>query len=204
MSTATTNITTIKTPNPQGKGLSTTLSDWQYFSPQQHQDRPAERLFADYFTSTLVLSAEFGFKPVINQQYYLYHQNQQWTLSLIEPERWQQKAPGICLGQCQLHPDMTWSITPDMASFEDHGLQQSISDFSQQLHQHIKQNAATEQLLPFYAEQLPYYRRMAASGLARSISASTNYAARLQDIASSSPQPLAFITSLTHTTPIKK
>mgnify|MGYP007079438250 CR=1 FL=1 len=75
MSTAATNITTIKTPNPQGKGLSTTLSDWQYFSPQQHQDRPAERLFADYFTSTLVLSAEFGFKPVINQQYYLYHQN---------------------------------------------------------------------------------------------------------------------------------
>ena len=154
-------------PNPQGKGLSAILSDWQYYCPQQWQEKSNEQLFADYFTSTLVLSAEFGFKPVIGQQYYLYFHNKQWALSLIEPERWQ-KAPGICFGQCQLYADMTWSIAPQADSLKNQILIQALKSFSHQLHQHLMQNHSTGQLLPFFAEQLPYYRRMVASGMARS------------------------------------
>lgn len=187
----------IKNPNPQGKGLTPILNDWQYFRPAQPQQKNAEQLFADYFTSILILSAHFRFKPVINQHYYLYFKHPDWNLSLIEPERWGENAPGVCLGQCQLHPDMTWSLNPQLESLEHEPLQAALALFADQLSEHVQQQQSAKQLLPFFAEHLPYYRRMAASGLARSISTSTNYAALLKAPAGNPQNVISFLHSTT-------
>ena len=170
-----------KQPNPQGKGLTPLLSDWQRFTPRLQTGKSSGQWFADYFTSLLVLSADFRFKPVVGQHYYLYLNDQRWQLSLIEPDRWGDRKPGYCLGRCELHSDMTWSITP-LDAIEDgyssrvdcpedsNALAEALHIFIQHLVNHWDSYESLDESLPFYSEQLPYYRRLAANGLARSIS----------------------------------
>ena len=75
-------------PNPQGKGLVGFLLDWDYSSPQAVVAKRPARLLADYFTSLLVLTSSFKFKPVFNKDYYLYREDDDWRLSLISPDEW--------------------------------------------------------------------------------------------------------------------
>lgn len=120
----------------------------------------------------LVLSAEFNFKPVVGQRYFLYYRNDHWQLSLIEPERWPQQA-AVCLGACQLHEDMTWTMQPLDEMRSSPALTRALSEFAQNLGRHV-QKAQGDEFLPWYSRHLPYYRRLAASGLARSMALAGN------------------------------
>lgn len=160
--------TPVSNSNPQGKGLVPVLGDWQQFTPRDIRATTPQRALADYFTSMLVLSAEFHFKPVIGQHYYLYYRAGRWLLSLIEPRRWHPESAGECLGQCELHSDMTWSIEPLQNTGPALPVQQALQRFAEQLSHHVAAESG-QQILPFCQASLPYYRRLAASGLARSL-----------------------------------
>ena len=93
----------IGAPNPQGKGLVGFLLDWDYSSPQAVVAKRPARLLADYFTSLLVLTSSFKFKPVFNKDYYLYREDDDWRLSLISPDEWdsdekRRSFVGTCVG----------------------------------------------------------------------------------------------------------
>lgn len=187
-----------RTPNPQGKGLTPTLSDWQQFTPRCPGEKSESRLLADYFTSMLVLSAEFHFKPVIGQDYYLYLHQGGWQLSLIEPERWTSNKPEQCLGRCQLHSDMTWSMQPLAGEELPEAQLSALRAFASRLQRYLSESGESE-WLPFFEQQLPYYRRLAASGLARSMqNASGDTLAQVRSrLIGQSPNAL-----LTSTTPV--
>lgn len=162
-----------KNPNPQGKGLVPVMQQWAQFRPQQLSLKPSHQLFADYFTSLLMLSADFQFKPVVGQQYYLYLKDGRWKLSLIEPERWSHSKSGDCLGSCQLHEDMTWSLAPVNTLQANSELAVALEDFYRHFVDHMDCDKPVKSFLPYFAAQLPFYARMAANGLAKSIDLSS-------------------------------
>jgi hypothetical protein len=155
--------------NPQGKGVVPILNLWHTFEPVAIERKSTEQLFAEYFTSLLVLSAEFRFKPVKGTVYFLYLKKQRWMLSLIEPGRWSYERRGEYFGSCQLQEDMTWSISRACRESSHPDIDQALNVFYQQLALHLDSEKPLIELLPFYVDDLPYYRRMAATGLARSM-----------------------------------
>ena len=160
------------TPNAQGKGLVPLLSDLENFKPQASPTRAPAQLLAEYFSSILVLSTHFRFKPVAGKDYYLYLKQDNWQLSMIEPQRWSQDRRGIYLGRCQLQPDMTWTIDVIEDIEQQPELQAALRTFQQRLTEHLDSDIPIEQQLPFYEASLPFYARLSATGLAKSLSAS--------------------------------
>ena len=156
-------------PNPQGKGLVPVLDAWQSLQPADVAPKSAPRLLGDYLVSLLVLSAEFNFKPVPGKPYYLYWRKAGWQLSLISPIEWGQRQPGECLGECQLGFDMTWHLIPQEGRTFSNGLQEAIDDFTALFGEQLEGADALEDTLPFYVRQLPFYRRLLATGLAASV-----------------------------------
>ena len=159
-------------PNPQGKGLVPVLQEWSALRPRQIVPKAGPRLLADYFTSLLVLSAECQLKPVPGQAYYLYLCRGEWQLSLIEPERWPGDEDRHCLGRCELHGDMTWSLAPGSEAGSNAALMAAVEAFYDQFQQRMKEAPTVRDQLPFHVDQLPFYRRMAANALATSIACS--------------------------------
>jgi len=160
-------------PNPQGKGQIGFLFDWAYSSPRGVVAKRAPQLLADYFTSLLVLSAGFKFKPVFGKDYYLYVDNESWSLSLVSPDEWNNDARRRdFVGKCVLHDDSTWSIEPS----ENVGRQTSIDDalagFYEGFVGKLRSSQALEDDFPVYAAGLPYYQRLFAAALSRSLKAS--------------------------------
>ena len=99
-----------KISNPQGKGVAGIIEDLRACTPSQAQAKSSHQWLADYFTSTLVLGAKYGFKPVVGRDYYLYFKDQEWKLSLIEPQAWRSHNPGIYFAECVLNNDMSWCL----------------------------------------------------------------------------------------------
>jgi hypothetical protein len=158
-----------KKSNPQGKGVVPVVNHWYTYEPVVVEKKSTGQLFAEYFTSLLILSADFRFKPVQGANYFLYLKKQCWVLSLIEPERWSYERRGEYFGSCQLQEDMTWSIdTIDLESVHP-DVDQALKLFYQQIALHLDSEKPLIEILPFYLDELPYYRRMAATGLARSM-----------------------------------
>ena len=58
--------------NPDGKGLNGFLLDWYRSEPRGVVAKPQRQVLAEYFTSMLVLSASFKYKPAIGVANYLY------------------------------------------------------------------------------------------------------------------------------------
>lgn len=170
--------------NPQGKGLVPILQQWRQYQPVDVQQKAPARLLADYFTSLLVLSAEFGFKPVVGQRYYLYLKQERWRLSLIEPERWSRQRSGDYLGECQLHPDMTWSIAPGDAYSDNPQMLAGLVQFQSLLYEQLNNDEPLQNQLPYYVATLPFYQRLAANGLAKSVSISARDSGMLAQPAS--------------------
>lgn len=161
--------TTQTKANPQGKGLVPVVNLWHTFQPVTIEKKSTGQLFAEYFTSLLILSAEFRFKPVQGAVYFLYLKEQGWMLSLIEPERWSREQRGEYFGSCQLQEDMTWSINRDDEEPSSPGIDEALNEFYHQMVSHLDSEKPLIEILPFYLDELPYYRRMAATGLARSM-----------------------------------
>jgi Protein of unknown function (DUF2452) len=156
-------------PNPQGKGLVPLLDAWQSLQPVAVAPKSAHRLLGDYLVSLLVLSAEFSFKPVPRKPYYLYWREGVWQLSLISPAEWGLRQQAECLGECQLGYDMTWRLIPQQEQTFSMGLQRAIEDFTALFGEQLASADALEDTLPFYVRQLPFYRRLLATGLAASL-----------------------------------
>jgi hypothetical protein len=161
-----------KNPNPQGKGLVPVLDAWESVQPEGVAPKSAPRLLADYLVSLLVLSAEFSFKPVPGNPYYLYWQEGQWQLSMISPQEWGHRQPGECLGECMLGFDMTWHLVPEPGQAISAGLQDEIKRFTALFGEQLASTELLEDTLPFYVRQLPFYRRLLATGLAASLQGS--------------------------------
>ncbi len=158
-----------KRGNPQGKGLTPVLDQWRSMQPALVRHRSPKQVIADYFTTLLILSAEFNFKPALGAHYYLYLRQQQWTLSLIAPEEWLGHEPGPCLGRCELQPDMTWSLEPQPELDQHPTLVEALEAFHEGFLALLDQEGTLEDQLPHYVSHLPYYRRLMAAGLASSL-----------------------------------
>ena len=157
-------------PNPQGKGQVGFLADWARHRPQSLVAKRPAQLLADYFTSLLVLSSTFGFKPVSDQNYYLYLEDDSWKLSLISPEEWDDDAKyrGF-VGTCVLHEDATWSIEPSGNLGEAGPIAEALAAVYESFIDKLHGAGTLEDDLPRYEGRLPYYQRVFAAALGQSI-----------------------------------
>lgn len=157
-----------KNPNPQGKGTLPVLQDWAALRPQLPGRKSPADVIRDYCLSSLVLAAKFRFKPVRDKPYYLYSDRHDWTLSLIAPHEWGERAPGDYVARCHLRPDMTWQLDIDDGCL-DGPVRARLESFVEGFCAAVTDRESLLDGLPFYVHELPYFQRMAATGLAASV-----------------------------------
>ncbi len=163
-------------PNPQGKGQVGFLLDWHYSAPKTVAKKPPAQVLADYFTSLLVLSAEFKFKPVFATNYYLYYAESKWSLSLLSPDNWNRRDKRRAfVGTCALHDDATWTIDPSENLSMPGEVADAIAEFYAAFVAKLDTPHTLESGLPFFEGGLPYYQRLFASALSRSLRLSMIY-----------------------------
>ena len=155
--------------NPEGKGLNGFLLDWYRSEPRAVTAKPQRQLLAEYFTSMLILSARFKYKPAIGVENFLYFVDDQWSLSLISPVQWSAERRRGFVGSCILQQDMTWTITPAELLGDDNSVADALGRFYDAFAESLDTDMTLEEILPFYAEKLPYYQRLYANALSRSI-----------------------------------
>lgn len=158
-----------KVSNPQGKGVVGIIEDLRACTPTQVQAKTSHQWLADYFTSTLVLGAKYGFKPVVGRDYYLYFKDQEWKLSLIEPQAWSSHNPGIFFAASVLNKDMSWSLTLSSDWQKHPTVVKALNDLEHAFIQCISDETPLLEKLPFFIQQLSYYQRLGANALARSL-----------------------------------
>lgn len=158
--------------NPDGKGLNGFLLDWHGSQPRGIAIKPDRQLLAEYFTSLLVLTAAFKFKPVVGARYYLYWLNDEWALSLIAPEEWTEARNAAFAGRCELHADMTWTINPSEQLADNASVSAALRGFYAGFVEKLSSAEPLENELPIYVRELPYYQRLYASALSRSLQGS--------------------------------
>ena len=155
--------------NPEGKGLNGFLLDWYQSEPTGVVAKPRRQLLAEFFTSMLVLSANFKYRPAIGTTNYLYWFNDEWSLSLIAPAEWSAERRAAFAGSCVLQRDMTWTITPSDLLAESNAVSAAIGRFYDAFAEMLNTDLTLEEILPFYVGRLPYYQRLFASALSRSM-----------------------------------
>ena len=155
--------------NPEGKGLNGFLLDWHQSKPTGVVAKPPRQLLAEFFTSMLVLSAAFKYRPAVGTANYLYWINDEWSLSLIAPAEWSAERRAAFAGACVLQRDMTWTITPSDLLAESNAVSDAIGRFYDAFAETLNTDLTLEEILPFYVRRLPYYQRLFACALSRSI-----------------------------------
>lgn len=155
--------------NPEGKGLNGFLLDWHQSSPKGVIAKPRRQLLAEFFTSMLVLSASFKYRPAIGTANYLYWTNNEWSLSLIGPDEWSAERRAGYAGTCMLQRDMTWTIIPSDLLVEDNPVSDAIARFYDGFAEMLDTDLTLEEILPFYVGGLRYYQRLYAGALSRSM-----------------------------------
>lgn len=164
---------TIKNPNPQGKGLVPVLAALNdagrsiVVPPKQVQ-----QVSGELFTSMFVLGSRFGFKPVVGRSYWLYRREGEFELSLLAPEQWSALVYGQYIGVCELHNDLTWTLTLSEGALSDPILMRYIAQRREAFERELQEAASVDDLLPVFKEELPFYQRVFASALAGSLGAS--------------------------------
>ena len=157
--------------NPEGKGAHGFLEDWRATEPRGVIAKPQRQVLAELFTSLLVLSASFRYRPVPDNPNYLYWVGGEWSLSLIAPHEWTEARRAAFAGTCVLQPDMTWTIIPSTQLYEDGPVSAAVRRFFDGFAGMLDTDATLEDVLPYYADGLPYYQRLLASALSRSVRA---------------------------------
>ena len=155
--------------NPEGKGVNGFLLDWHESEPRGLVVKPERQVLAEFFTSMLVLSAQFKYKPVVGVSNYLYWIKGEWTLSLISPEEWSDERQQGFVGTCVLQHDMTWTIDPSTILAEEGPVAEAIGRFYDAFVETLDTDLTIEEILPFYVGKMPYYQRLYANALSRSI-----------------------------------
>lgn len=157
--------------NPEGKGQHGFLLDWYRSEPREVAAKPQHQILAEFFTSMLVLSAKFKYKPVVGVPNYLYRMNDEWSLSLIGPDEWSNDRGADFVGTCVLHRDMTWTIAPSKLLDGANPVSDAVARFYEAFAEALDTDRTLEEILPFYARGMAYYQRLYASALSRSIRA---------------------------------
>jgi hypothetical protein len=157
--------------NPEGKGVSGLLLDWHQSEPRGVVAKPRRQLLAEFFTSMLVLSAAFKFRPVVGTANYLYWLNGEWSLSLIAPEEWSDERRAGFVGTCVLQHDMTWTIDPSDLLAENNSVSDAMTRFYNAFAETLDTDLTLEEIMPFYVDRIPYYQRLYANALSRSMRA---------------------------------
>lgn len=157
--------------NPDGKGANGFLDDWRNTQPRGVVAKPQRQVLADLFTSMLVLSSSFRYRPVRGRSNYLYWIDGKWSLSLIAPHEWSSRRRHGFAGTCTLQSDMTWTIHPSDRLAEDSPVSGAIRRFFAAFAEMLNTELTLEEILPFYVSRLPYYPRLYANALSRSVSA---------------------------------
>lgn len=157
--------------NPEGKGANGLLADWRHSEPRGVVAKPRRQVLAELFTSMLVLSASFRYRPAVGVPNYLYFIDGRWSLSLIAPEEWSAQRRAGFVGTCILETDMTWTIAPSGRLAENADATAALARFHAGFAQMLDTDLALEDILPFHVGRLPYYRRLHASALGRSLRA---------------------------------
>ncbi len=155
--------------NPEGKGSHVFLVDWQATTPRGVAAKPERQVLAELFTSMLVLSAEFKYQPVTGAANYLYWIDGQWSLSLVAPWEWSDERRAGFAGTCVLQRDMTWTIDPSNRVREDNQASDAIRRFFEGFVRMLDTDLSLEEILPTYVATLPYYQRLHASAMSRSL-----------------------------------
>jgi hypothetical protein len=155
--------------NLEGKGLNGFLLDWYQTEPRSVVAKPQRQVLAEFFTSMLVLSATFKYRPAIGVPNYLYWIRGEWSLSLIAPHEWSDDRRKGFAGTCVLQHDMTWTIAPSDLLTEDNPASDAISRFYDAFAETLDTDVTLEEILPFYVQKMPYYQRLFANALSRSI-----------------------------------
>lgn len=157
--------------NSDGKGVNGFLRDWQRSSPRGVVAKPRLQVLAELFTSKLALSASFRYRPVIGRTNYLYLIDGQWSLSLIAPEEWSDERRAGFAGQLVLQRDMTWTITPAESLADKPDVYVALRRFYEAFAESLDTDRSLEDILPSHVATLPYYQRLYASALSRSVRA---------------------------------
>ena len=162
--------------NPEGKGLNGLLVDWQRSDPGAVVAKHRHQVLAELFTSMLVLSATFRFRPSVGTANYLYWKDGEWSLSLISPDEWSAERRGGFVGTCFLQPDMTWTIAPSDRLADNTPVADAVGRFYEAFAGSLDTDLTLEEILPFHVARLRYYPRLYASALSRSVRASVRRA----------------------------
>lgn len=158
--------------NPEGKGVNAFMLDWQQSQPQGAVAKPRRQLLAEFFTSMLILSANFKFRPAVGSPHYLYWIDGEWSLSLIAPGEWSDERRAAFAGTCLLQRDMTWTIAPSESLTQENPVSEAMSRFYDAFANTLDTERTLEEILPFYVSSMPYYQRLYASALSRSLKTS--------------------------------
>jgi hypothetical protein len=159
-------------PNPQGKASLPLLNELQAWRSAEAPVRDVRGLLADYLRGLLVLSADFSFRPAPGRDCYLYYREGRWTLSLIAPGEWRPHRYAWYVAQCELRRDATWDVRPAADLEERSEVVDALGAVVRGFQQRLQPSALVADSLPHYEAGLPYYRRVLASGLARSLQGS--------------------------------
>lgn len=160
----------MKHANPQGKGLVPALQAWNDTRPARATSpRPVQSLLADFCASSLVLAARFEFRPVPGNSYHLYRCGDIWRLSLIAPQEWGSRQPGIHVARCDLRRDMTWSLVGAEGLAESPEVVEALERHMEGFLAAVNTEEPLAETLPFHVAELPFYPRLLASALARSL-----------------------------------
>lgn len=160
--------------NPEGKGVSGLLLDWYGSEPRGVVAKPRHQVLAELFTSMLVLSAAFRFRPARGGAHYLYWINGEWSLSLIAPHEWSSARRDGFVGTCVLQRDMTWTMTPCERLAKKPQVCDAIGRFYDGFAETLNTDLTLEEILPFFAKGVTYYPRLYASALSRSVRATVS------------------------------
>lgn len=147
------------------------LQDWYASTPRGVVVKQQRQVLAEFFTSMLVLSAEFKYKPSVGVVNYLYYVDGTWSLSLIAPEQWSEARREGFAGTCVLQRDRTWTIEPSEQLTRDTDVADAVARFYDGFRAAMDSDGTLEDVLPFYAGKLSYYRRLNANALSRSLRA---------------------------------
>lgn len=161
----------VRPVNIDGKGLNGFLLDWYRSEPRGIVAKPQRQVLAEYFTSMLVLSASFKYKPSIGTANYLYLADGEWLLSLIAPQEWSEERQDGFVGTCVLQTDMTWTIEPSANLAAEGPVADAVARFYDAFADTLDTDLTLEEILPFYVGRMPYYQRLYANALSRSIRA---------------------------------
>ena len=157
--------------NPEGKGANGFLLDWYRSEPRGVMAKPRRQLLAEFFTSMLVLYAKFKFRLVVGRPSFLYWIDNEWNRSLISPDEASAERREAYGASCTLQRDMTWTIIPSERLKERNSVSAAVGRFYDAFAETMDTDLTLEEILPFYVGKMPYYQRLYASALSRSMRA---------------------------------